>query len=105
MPGKAHQRGQFLPALLFKINVHQRGILEEGADGERLDPDEAELLDEKAPLLELGDLVEACRLVGLAAARAGDQAGGKVTGPLQGAWQKPGRQLPLPFMPGRVSNH
>ena len=28
--------------------------LQKGADGERLDPDEAELLDEKAPLLELG---------------------------------------------------
>ncbi|HSB21014.1 MAG TPA: cyclic dehypoxanthinyl futalosine synthase [Anaeromyxobacteraceae bacterium] len=28
--------------------------LQKGADGERLDPDEAEILDEKAPLLELG---------------------------------------------------
>ena len=28
--------------------------LQKGADGERLDPDEAELLDERAPLLELG---------------------------------------------------
>jgi cyclic dehypoxanthinyl futalosine synthase len=28
--------------------------LQKGADGERLDPDEAEALDEKAPLLELG---------------------------------------------------
>jgi len=28
--------------------------LQKGADGERLDPDEAELLDEQAPLLELG---------------------------------------------------
>jgi cyclic dehypoxanthinyl futalosine synthase len=35
--------------------------LQKGADGERLDPDEAELLDEKAPLLELGLAADARR--------------------------------------------
>jgi cyclic dehypoxanthinyl futalosine synthase len=35
--------------------------LQKGADGERLDPDEGELLDEKAPLLELGLAADARR--------------------------------------------
>ena len=35
--------------------------LEKGAEGARLDPDEAELLDEKAPLLELGLAADARR--------------------------------------------
>ncbi len=35
--------------------------LQKGAEGERLDPDEAELLDEKAPLLELGLAADARR--------------------------------------------
>jgi cyclic dehypoxanthinyl futalosine synthase len=38
----------------IRRQVSLDAALQKGADGARLDPDEAELLDEKAPLLELG---------------------------------------------------
>ncbi len=38
----------------IRRQVSLDAALQKGADGERLDPDEAELLDEKAPLIELG---------------------------------------------------
>jgi cyclic dehypoxanthinyl futalosine synthase len=42
-------------------HVSLDNALQKGADGERLDADEAELLDEKAPLLELGLAADARR--------------------------------------------
>jgi cyclic dehypoxanthinyl futalosine synthase len=62
---KAAERG-FLPATALRFaddvvrsrhvrrHVSLDAALQKGADGERLDPDEAEILDEEAPLLELG---------------------------------------------------
>ncbi len=62
---KAAERG-FLPPTVLRFaddlvrstrtrrKVSLDAALQKGADGERLDADEAELLDEKAPLLELG---------------------------------------------------
>jgi cyclic dehypoxanthinyl futalosine synthase len=62
---KAAERGFLPPARLrfaddvvrsrhVRRQVSLDTALQKGADGERLDPDEAELLDEKAPLLDLG---------------------------------------------------
>jgi cyclic dehypoxanthinyl futalosine synthase len=62
---KAAEKGLLPPTKLRFASDHVRTVrtrrtvsldtaLQKGADGERLDADEAELLDEKAPLLDLG---------------------------------------------------
>ncbi len=62
---KAAEKGFLPPTKLRFADDHLRTVrtrrvvsletaLQKGADGERLDADEAELLDEKAPILELG---------------------------------------------------
>jgi cyclic dehypoxanthinyl futalosine synthase len=56
---RAAAKGFLPPMELRFVDDHVRRIsldvaLQKGADGERLDRDEAELLDERAPLLELG---------------------------------------------------
>jgi cyclic dehypoxanthinyl futalosine synthase len=70
--GKAAEKG-FLPPMKLRFvddvirSTRARRVvsldtaLQKGADGERLDADEAELLDEKAPLLELGLAADARR--------------------------------------------
>jgi len=70
--GKAAEKG-FLPPMKLRFVddvvratrtrrvVSLDTALQKGADGERLDADEAELLDEKAPLLELGLAADARR--------------------------------------------
>ncbi|HSD21788.1 MAG TPA: cyclic dehypoxanthinyl futalosine synthase [Anaeromyxobacter sp.] len=70
--GKAAEKG-FLPPMKLRFvddvirSKRARRVvsldtaLQKGADGERLDADEAELLDEKAPLLELGLAADARR--------------------------------------------
>jgi cyclic dehypoxanthinyl futalosine synthase len=70
--GKAAEKG-FLPPMKLRFvddvvrTTRTRRVvsldtaLQKGADGERLDADEAELLDEKAPLLELGLAADARR--------------------------------------------
>ena len=55
----------FADDLVRHVRVRRRAsldtALQKGADGERLDADEAEILDEKAPLLELGLAADARR--------------------------------------------
>ncbi len=55
----------FADDLVRHVRVRRRAsldtALQNGADGERLDADEAEILDEKAPLLELGLAADARR--------------------------------------------